>query len=561
MSAGRLILAGVRRQRARVAASALLWTLHQVCEALVPVAIGLIIDRAVSTGDGVTMIISVVGLFALFIALTMGWRWGLHHNRIAQWEEAHHLRLAAVRRLLSPAGVRTRRQPGELLSITTSDTDTAVEVMAEGARVVSATAGLVVVVVAMLRIDLLLCLVVVIGVPLLVVGLQFLGPVLERRSTERQQTAGLAAALATDFLRGLRPLRGFGGEQEAIGRYRTASGASLTAAVGAVRTTAGFLGATTLVSGLLLALVGGLAGWFALQGSITVGELITVVGLAAFVTDPVQTIARCVQMFAVSKASAGRVQELLDAPARDGDHDAVVTGGPLRFAGAADPLVPELDFAVGSGEIVGLVITDPRAGERVVDWLTGRVDPESGAVLVGDEPIGRWPVADLRSQLLVEPHLVTLFGDSLGAALQEAAAGAPEPEGLEQERWERALSAAAAGELAAAGLSRPLLDHGANLSGGQRQRVALARALLADRPLLVLRDPTTAVDAVTEAAVAEGIREVRSRPDQGTLLLTSSPPLLSVCDRVILVDGDRTRTGIHADLLHADVGYAEAVLR
>ncbi|MGO1974972.1 MAG: ABC transporter transmembrane domain-containing protein [Propionibacteriaceae bacterium] len=541
-----------------MAASAGFWTLHQVCEALVPVAIGLIIDRAVSSGDGSTMIIAVLGLFGLFIALTMGWRWGLHHNQIAQWEEAHHLRLAAIRRVLSPAGITTTRQSGELLSITSSDTDMTVQVMAIGARVVSAVAGVLVVIVVMVRIDLVLCLVVVIGVPLLMAGLQLLGPLLERRSEHRQQTAGLAASLAADFLRGLRPLRGFGGETAAIDRYRTASRASLSAAVGAVRTTAGFLGATTVMSGLLLALVGGLAGWFALQGSITVGQLITVVGLAAFVSDPVLTIAHCVHMFAVSRASAARVAELLSAPIRGSEREPRAAAGPLRFAGAGDQHVPELDFTVGPGEILGLVITDPRAGDRVVEWLTGRRAPASGAVWIGEQEISRWPVAELRSEMLVEPHLVTLFGDTLRSALTEATGEAP----VDPDRLAQVLSAASAEELGADdGLSRPLLDHGANLSGGQRQRLALARALLAERPLLVLRDPSTAVDAVTEAAVATGIRQTRSRPDRGTLLLTSSPPLLSACDRVILVDGARTREGSHLDLLHADPGYAEAVLR
>ena len=71
-----------------------------------------------------------------------------------------------------------------------------------------------------------------------------------------------------------------------------------------------------------------------------------------------------------------------------------------------------------------------------------------------------------------------------------------------------ALEAAAVGALAD-DLDRPLLDHGMNLSGGQRQRIALARALLADRTVLVLRDPTTAVDAVTENAIAAGIRRLR----------------------------------------------------
>jgi putative ABC transport system ATP-binding protein len=136
-----------------------------------------------------------------------------------------------------------------------------------------------------------------------------------------------------------------------------------------------------------------------------------------------------------------------------------------------------------------------------------------------------------------------------------------------------ALVAAAADEVVGLdprGLGRPLHDGGTGLSGGQRQRVGLARALRADPPLLVLHDPTTAVDAVTEQAVARGLRDLRhgpagpddavARPARSTLVLTASPALLAVADRVVLVaDGRSALVGSHADLARHPA-YREAVL-
>src|SRR5699024_6540776 len=99
-----------------------------------------------------------------------------------------------------------------------------------------------------------------------------------------------------------------------------------------------------------------------------------------------------------------------------------------------------------------------------------------------------------------------------------------------------------------------ILDRGANLSGGQRQRIALARAVAADAPVLVLHDPTTAVDAVTEQNIAEALIAARRRTDRATLLVTRAPALLQEVDRVVFMRGGAVVTeGTHQDLM----GYGE----
>jgi putative ABC transport system ATP-binding protein len=123
------------------------------------------------------------------------------------------------------------------------------------------------------------------------------------------------------------------------------------------------------------------------------------------------------------------------------------------------------------------------------------------------------------------------------------------------------LAAAGADELVRTlpgGLGADVGERGGRLSGGQRQRVALARALAVDAPVLVLHDPTTAVDAVTEARVAEGVRALRR--GRTTLLVCSSPALLAACDRVVLLEGDEPAlSGTHHELA-ADPRYREVVL-
>jgi putative ABC transport system ATP-binding protein len=155
----------------------------------------------------------------------------------------------------------------------------------------------------------------------------------------------------------------------------------------------------------------------------------------------------------------------------------------------------------------------------------------------------------LRGHVLVEPHAAHLLGGTLDAVLDTG-------RGTDRATIDRALAAAGADDL-----DQHVLEGGANLSGGQRQRVALARAMAAGPPVLVLRDPLTAVDAVTEDAVAEGLHAVRRTGSAGTVVITTSPPLLSRCDRVVFLDGGAPPVvATHAQLT-ANPAYAEAVLR
>ncbi|MFD6753661.1 ABC transporter ATP-binding protein [Micromonospora gifhornensis] len=553
---GRLIGGMFRRQRRDTALCAGFWSLHQVCEALVPVAIGLVIDQAVGTGSTSAMVWSVVGIFALFLALTMGWRFGFWFLSKAVVRESHDLRMQVVRRVLTGRGIRTNRQNGELLSIATSDTQAAAELLELGSRMISAFLGLTVATVVLLRIDWSLGLGLVVGVPLLVLGLHALGPVVERHTSAQQQAIGRAAATASDLLRGLRPLRGFGGVDEAARRYRAASRTSLRANVGAVRAGATFVGVSTFTTGLLVTVVAALAGWFALQGRITVGELITIVGLATFLSDPVLNLADCVFRLATARASAARVAEVLAAPQPAGSGDTVARPGPLVLDEVHAPGLDGVSLTVRPGEMLGVVTEQTRTADAITDLLAGARPPERGEVTLAGTPVADLDVATLRRVVLVEPHAVDLFGSTLREVLQTG-------DDHDDAALRRGMAAASVDVLTDgdAGLDRELLDRGLDLSGGQRQRIALARAMLADRPVTVLRDPTTAVDAVTEHAIAEGVRAYRDDGERATVLVTTSAPLLDRCDRVVFVHAGRVAAvGRHRDLL-ARSAYAEVVLR
>lgn len=548
-------------------AAAACWALHQTCEAMVPVAIGVIIDRAISTGNAPAMIISLIALFGLFAVLTFAYRTGAWLVRRAELQEAHELRGAAVSRVLSPGGIRTNRRSGDLLSMTTTDADLTAQLIMVLPRMVGVGFGLLVSIVTLLTIDWRLGLMIMIAVPLVALGLNALAPRIAHRTAAQQQEIGVTAALATDLLSGLRVLRGFGGEGVAAERYRLSSRQARAAQIGAARADANFQGVTALAGGLLLALVAAVAGVFALQGRITVGELITIVGLGQFIAEPVNGLAFGVRLRARCLAGADRLAEILGAPLRLAGGDRRLGSGPLLATGLAGNHVREISLVAAPGEIVGVVSDDLAVAGELGRLLAGTDHPRDGVVTLGGVPMVDALPTGRTATVLAEPHRVELFGETLREAVTEGRAGADHDPATDDGAIMAALRAAAAEQLITehGGLDRPLDDRGLNLSGGQRQRAAFARALLADRPVLLMSDPTTAVDSVTEQQMARGLHDLRAGSDRITVIITTSPPLLSVCDRVIFVrQGTDVIAGEHDQLLsdpEQGKAYRTVVLR
>lgn len=548
-TAGGLLRRTVRRQRRRLVGATALITLWQVCEAAVPILIGVVIDHAVATGDLGRLVLWGVVLCVHFAVLSTAYRLGARVAFRAVQSESHRLRTAVSAHVLSPRGARLDRMPGDVLAVATGDAEMVAAVVRQLVFTIAGFAGLAVTAVVLATIDPLVAVVVLVGVPVVLLCTQVLAPRLAHRAHERQEAIGRATGQATDLVRGLRPLKGIGGEAVAHRRYQRQSREAMGASIAAARWEGLLYGVTTLLSTAFLAVVALVAGNLALDGELTVGQLVSVVGLAQFVAEPMGMIAYLVAQVARSRASAQRLVEVLTADPLVVVGTRAADGAGLALAGVAAGPLREVDLVVDPGEVVALVAEDPADAGTLVRLLCGEEEPSSGAVLVGGVPLTSLTIAESRRLLVVAEHHVDLFEGTLRSNIDP---------------WDRLTPDQVADVLRAASAQdlpdEPVTVNGTTLSGGQRQRLGLARALASQAPILVLHDPTTAVDAVTEQRIAEGIDAVR-RTDGATLVLTSSPALLARADRVVhLVGGRVVGVGTHAELSgHED--YRSAVLR
>ncbi|MGI5131978.1 ABC transporter ATP-binding protein [Pseudonocardia sp. CA-107938] len=555
ITGSRVLRDAVGSQRRQVGLSGLLMCGHQAGEALVPVLVGVVIDAAVATGDVGALLFWIAVLGVDFLFLSWSYRFGARVAKAAEQRMDQRLRLQVADRVLDPhGGAETGRLPGSLVNLATSDTFRVAVmgfVLPMGAAAVVALA---VGTVALLRISVPLGLLILLGTPPLLYAVHLLGKPLERRSGPEQERAALASGVAADLVAGVRVLKGIGAEPVAVRRYRRTSRDALGATLRATRAQARFDGAVLAINGLFLALIALVGGRMAAEGTISVGELVSAVGLAQFLVGPLEMFGEVMGWLAMARASAVRVADVLAAAPAVGAGDrpapAQVTGA-LRLRGLAHGPLPALDLDVPAGEIVGVVPADPAAATALMRLLAREVDPEGGTVELDGVALTAYPPQAARAAVVVSAHDAELFA---GTLWENVAAGG--------DAVATAMAAARADQVAEAlpdGVETAITEQGRSLSGGQRQRVALARALATGAPVLVLHDPTTAVDAVTEAEIAEGLRAHRA--GRTTLLLTTSPALLAVTDRVVLLDTDGTTTaGDHAALLDS-ARYREVVLR
>lgn len=583
----------LRRQRGVVAwssLSCLLW--------LLPMTLGpWIFGRAVDDGivGGSNRALALWALLTLVVAVVGGVAGVVFHTFVVRtWLIALYGTTQMVTRKIAQMGhVLPRRSPtGEVLSVASSDSDEFGALTEVLARSAAYLVSFLVVAGIVLSTSWQLGLLVLVAAPLIVgAALPMLRPLHRRQEVERSRSSDLTS-MATDIVAGLRILRGIGGEATFGRGYATQSQATRRAGVASGIWQAAVEAVGVLLSGLFLVSLVWLGTRQVRSGQLTVGELVTFLGYGVFMVGPIRTFFELAQQTTKALVSARKAVAIFEQrpPWRD-------PAAPLPLDGTA-PLVDQASgFAAHPGQLTVVVSPAPDDSAALADrlgrYLPPDADPvgeEDGVGLRGsaarraradreqrraqiaardtERATAAWGVrlggVDLSQARLDDVRRTVLVSDTGSALFAGTLQEAIDPHGrLTREQAETALRVANAEDVYDAlpqGWQGRLDERGRGLSGGQRQRVVLARALAAEPPVLVLVEPTSAVDAHTEARIAE--RVARLRRGRTTVVCTVSPLWLHHADRVVLLqDGRVAAEGRHADLLEHDDAYRHFVIR
>ncbi|MFK0215792.1 ABC transporter transmembrane domain-containing protein [Streptomyces sp. NPDC090298] len=553
-----------RRQLAGQVKSLLWGLLHHLGIAGLPLGVGLAV-QAVVDRDGGRLALAGALLLGLGSAIAAG-DVMLHRTAVTNWiTAAARVQQLLARKTAELGSVLTRRvAAGEVVAVSTGDVERIGWFVEALSRFAAAAVTLLVVCVGLVVYQPALGIVVAAGIPVLALAVLPLLPRATRRADVQREKAGRATELASDTVAGLRVLRGIGGEELFLGRYRAASQEVRRAAVHSARMWALIAAIQVVLPGLLLIAVVAYGTRLALDGRIEVGELVTVYSAVALTHHALRNFEEIAQAYSFSRPSAQRAARVLAlARATATAPDAPERTEPGAGGDLYDPLT---GLSAPAGALTAVVCGDPDAAGRLADRLGGHpAEPEAGhvSVLLGGVPLDELPLAGARTAVLVQDKEPVLLSGTLRELLDVPASGAVRAEeALAAARCDDVLDALAQASVGTGGdpMRTRITERGRSLSGGQRQRLALARSLVADPDVLVLDEPTSAVDAHTEAAVAAGVAELRR--GRTTVVLASSPLLLDRADRVVLVDGGRAvAVGTHRELLVGEPRYRAVVTR
>ncbi|KUN78000.1 ABC transporter ATP-binding protein [Streptomyces griseoruber] len=552
-----ILRTALRRNLGAMAGGTLLMGLYQAGETAFPIALGLIVEHTLRHRSLGSLGLSIAALAVIITTVSLSWRFGMRVLQKANTTEAHRWRVRVAACGLQPVARDVDLKSGEVLTIATEDADQTADIIEVVPLLISSLVAVVVAAVALGLADLRLGLLVIVGTVAIMSILSVLSRRIGSSTQEQQARVARAGAKVADLITGLRPLHGFGGNHAAFCSYRTVSTEAQHQAVTVAKVNGAYAGTALALNAVLAGAVTLTAGWLAFDGRIDIGELVMAVGLAQFIMDPLKLFSEMPKYVMIARASAERMALVLAAPpVTVPGPERPAAGGGLEIDCVRYGSLRRLKLQVSAGEFVAIAAYQPRTAADLASVLAVNVPPEAyeGVVRVGGRELADLSIEALRAHLLVNPYDGEIFAGTLRTNIDPSGSSRLVPEAVEASMLTDVVA------LHREGLEYGVRDRGANLSGGQRQRLSLARALAADTEVLVLHDPTTAVDAVTEQLIARGV--ARLRRGRTTLVITSSPALLDAADRVLVLDdGVITAEDTHRNLLATDEEYCAAVAR
>jgi ATP-binding cassette, subfamily B, bacterial len=368
---------------------------------------------------------------------------------------------------------------------------------------------------------------------------------MEQRITQgvqavRERSAGMGSFLI-DSLLGMRMVVLSGAEAREADRFRLLNADFVSALLRLQRSTYLASALPTAFSTLSTAIVFLYGGWQVMEGRFTLGGLAAFLALYARLTSPLQQLAGIYNQLVTGKVALQRVMQIFEQQAlvKESTHPQlpVAHQGELQLKDVSyahpgrEASLQNVSLHVLPGEFCVITGASGAGKSTLLDLLLRLYDPDAGSLQLDGVDLKAWPLQALRHSIAIADQTPIFFATSIADNLRFAAPQASVEELRAAchlaciDEWVEALPT---------GYETIMAERGQNLSAGERQRLAIAAALLRKSTLIVLDEPTAALDEVTEALLVQRLKEAT----QGRTVLATShrPALLRVADRVFHLD-------------------------
>lgn len=576
-----------------VVLSVLVATVNYVASALVPWALGNLLDAGIDQGMGTQLVAPTLVFLGMVMVMSLTNGLG-QMTDIGLWTGAAMGAARSVAHRVARTGRAVKREmpAGDVVTVLMTDADYVGAAFAWFPEIIAAIVSTAVIAVIMVRVSLPLGLLVLIGLPLVIALMSVLIRPLQAKQAVAREEQGKLTTISTDAVAGLRVLRGIGGEDVYTANYEAQSARVRDAGIRVASSSALLAMLRSSLPLVFTALVVGYGALLTVDGRLTVGELVSFFGYTTFLRNPISVASNAIQQYTRAWVGVKKMTRVLSVDPLVDDSRVPGADGPDEGAKVDWSEATLTDVTSGitvhPHRMTALVCEDPDVTAAIARRL-GRVEDADEVILrVGGTDAREIPVEEVRRCVHLCEAQAQLFAGSLrdevdgpdarpgrprgvteliqreiieGATRREGILDRP-GSGLDDPEVMRALEVADAHDVLASlpgGLDGWIAEKGRSLSGGQRQRVALARAVHAQAPVLVLVEPTSAVDSHTEARIAQRLSD--ERRGRTTVVVSASPLVLEHCDEVVLVDteGHEVIRGTHDELrAGADAGRAGA---
>ena len=407
----------------------------------------------------------------------------------------------------------------------------------------------------LLYVDLTLALLSLVVAPFLYVCLRFYSHTMLERAERVKALESTLIERAFEILSSVAAVKSFTRERHELARFSSSGDDTMRARLRLTWQESIFSVAVTAITLAGTALVLIMGGLHVLNGTLTLGSLLVVIAYLAAVYDPISAIAHSTGSLHQAVASARRVRkifaltpEVLDAP--DGI-DASGMAGHIRFDAVSFTykdqrrVLDSISFEARPGELVALVGLTGTGKTTIASLVPRFFEPETGRVLIDDIDVARYSLQSLREQIALVPQQPVLFTGTIADNIRYGRLDASD---ADVEAAARDANLHDFVTRLPQGYQTPVHEAGATFSGGERQRIGIARALLKAAPILILDEPTSAVDAISEGAIFDTLRRLRANHT----MLVIAHRLSTVRDAtriLVLDDGRLVAQGPHDELI------------